>query len=151
MERVAAVLAELGIANASIREFPESTATAADAAAAIGTQVERIVKSLVFMAGDAPILVLVSGSNRVDTSRLEQLTGNKVRRANADEVRAATGFPIGGVPPVGHTTAMPTYVDADLLNYDEVWASAGSPKSVFAIDPATLIGITRGKLADIRA
>ncbi len=149
MERVTAALAELGFGRPRIRQFPNSTATAAEAAAAIGTSVDRIVKSLVFMAGDRPILVLVSGSNRVDTNRLAALVGAPIKRASADQVRAATGFPIGGVPPVGHASTLTTYIDADLLRYDEVWASAGSPHSVFPIDPPTLIGITKGHLVDI--
>jgi prolyl-tRNA editing enzyme YbaK/EbsC (Cys-tRNA(Pro) deacylase) len=150
VERVAAALAELGIAEPRIRQFPESTATAVDAATAIGTTVERIVKSLLFMAGDKPILVLASGANRVDTTRLADLVGAPIKRANADQVRQATGFPIGGVPPIGHASPLTTYVDADLLQYDEVWASAGTPHTVFPIDPATLIGITRARVADVR-
>lgn len=149
MERVAATLAALGIVEPRIRDFPESTATAAEAAAAIGTTVERIVKSLVFMAGDTPVLVLASGANRVDTARLQELVGAPVKRANAEQVRQATGFVIGGVPPVGHAAPLRTFIDADLLRYDEVWASAGTPHSVFPIDPPTLIGITSGKLADL--
>jgi len=149
MERVAATLLALGINQPRIKNFPDSTATAAEAAKAIGTTVERIVKSLVFMADDQPILVLVSGSNRVDTDRLAKLTNAKITRANADQVRAATGFPIGGVPPISHTTQLTTYVDADLLQYDEVWASAGTPHSVFPIKPETLLEITHGHLADV--
>jgi prolyl-tRNA editing enzyme YbaK/EbsC (Cys-tRNA(Pro) deacylase) len=149
MERVVATLAALGIAQPRIRQFPNSTATAADAAVALGTSVERIVKSLVFMAGDEPILVLTSGANRVDTARLQALTGQPVRRATASEVRAATGYPIGGVPPVGHATVLATYLDGDLLQYDEVWASAGTPHSVFPIAPETLLSITRARIADV--
>jgi prolyl-tRNA editing enzyme YbaK/EbsC (Cys-tRNA(Pro) deacylase) len=149
VERVASTLAALGIAEPRIRQFPDSTATAAEAAAAIGTSVGSIVKSLVFMAGDQPILVLASGAHRVDTARLAVLVGSPVTRATAEQVRKATGFAIGGVPPVGHVAPLATYVDADLLQYDEVWASAGTPHSVFPIEPATLIGITNGHLADI--
>jgi prolyl-tRNA editing enzyme YbaK/EbsC (Cys-tRNA(Pro) deacylase) len=149
MERVAAALAAVGITEPLIREFPESTATAQEAATAIGTSVERIVKSLVFLAGEQPILVLTSGSNRVNTAALQALTGAPIKRANADQVRTATGFPIGGVPPVGHATRMPTYFDQDLLNYPEVWASAGTPHSVFAIDPATLQRITNSRVAEL--
>jgi len=149
MERVVATLAALGITEPRIRKFPDSTATAAEAAAAIGTSVERIVKSLVFMAGDQPILVLVSGSNRVDTVLLQALVGAPVKRANADQVRAVTGFPIGGVPPVGHAIPLATYLDGDLLQYDEVWASAGTPHSVFPIAPETLLSITRARIADV--
>jgi prolyl-tRNA editing enzyme YbaK/EbsC (Cys-tRNA(Pro) deacylase) len=149
VDRVRAALAALGFADPVIRDFDHSTATAEQAAAAIGTSIERIVKSLVFLANDQPILALVSGSNRVDTTRLGVLHGAPIKRANADQVRDLTGFVIGGVPPVGHPTHLDTYVDRDLLAYDEVWASAGTPTSVFAIDPPTLIRITSGQVADI--
>jgi prolyl-tRNA editing enzyme YbaK/EbsC (Cys-tRNA(Pro) deacylase) len=149
VERVRDSLIALGIANPAIREFDESTATAEHAAAAIGTSVERIVKSLVFMAGDAPILALVSGSNRVDTERLSELRGSPIKRANADQVHQFTGFVIGGVPPIGHATPLDTYIDQDLLLYDTVWASAGTPTSVFPIDPPTLVRITDGQVAEI--
>ena len=148
-ERVRASLAANGLGGAAIREFDASTATSADAAAAIGTSVERIVKSLVFMAGEAPVLVLASGSNRVDTRKLAALAGQPVRRANADQVREATGFAIGGVPPLGHAQALRTFVDRDLLQYDEVWAAAGTPNSVFAIAPEHLVRVAGGTVADV--
>jgi prolyl-tRNA editing enzyme YbaK/EbsC (Cys-tRNA(Pro) deacylase) len=147
--RVRAVLASHGITNPLIRHFDASTATAADAARAIGTDVPRIVKSLVFMADDHPVLVLASGSNRVDLSKLNALLDTKTRRANADEVRQATGFSIGGVPPLAHATRIQTLVDQDLLQFDEVWAAAGTPNSVFAISPATLVELTAGSVADL--
>ena len=140
---------QLGIAEPRIHTFDDSTATAEQAAAAIGTTVERIVKSLVFMAGDEPIIALVSGTNRADTAKLQSLLGKQVKRANADQVKQATGFSIGGVPPVGHTNQLPIYVDADLLQHDEVWAAAGTPTSVFAISPQQLVTITAGRVADI--
>src|SRR5438309_3958293 len=102
MERVRASLAEHGLDHLTVREFAASTATAVDAAAAIGTTVGRIVKSLVFMAGERPILVLASGPNRVDVHKLAALVGEPITRANADQVRALTGFAVGGVPPIGH-------------------------------------------------
>jgi len=149
MDRVRQALQALGIPNPAIREFDESTATAEHAAAAIGTSIERIVKSLLFLAGEQPILALVSGPNRVDTRRLGDLLGTPIKRANADQVRQVTGFPIGGVPPVGHTNRLDTYIDHHLLDYDEVWASAGTPTSVFPIDPPTLVRITDGHVAQI--
>jgi prolyl-tRNA editing enzyme YbaK/EbsC (Cys-tRNA(Pro) deacylase) len=149
VERVRARLIELGVAEPTIREFDERTATAEQAAAALGTTVGRIVKSLVFMADDTAIMALVSGANRVDVSRLSQLHGAPVKRANADQVRAATGFAIGGVPPVGHATPLATYIDKDLLGYEQVWAAAGTATSVFSIDPATLVRITAGQVAEI--
>ncbi|MBV9132048.1 MAG: YbaK/EbsC family protein [Chloroflexi bacterium] len=148
-ERVLAALAAHGLAEAEVREFAESTATAVDAAAAIGTSVERIVKSLVFAAGDKPILVLASGPNRVDTARVSQLLGLPIARANADQVRAWTGFAIGGVPPLAHATPLQTLVDQDLLQFDRVWAAAGTPNAVFAIDPNDLVRITGAQVAEV--
>jgi prolyl-tRNA editing enzyme YbaK/EbsC (Cys-tRNA(Pro) deacylase) len=149
IERVRAALAEHGLGDVAVREFPEGTATAAAAAAAIGTIVERIVKSLVFMAGDRPVIVLASGPNRVDTTKLAELTGAKITRANADQVRQATSFAIGGVPPVAHPEPLVTYCDRDLLQYDQVWAAAGTPNTVFPMDPRTLVRMTRAEVVDI--
>jgi Cys-tRNA(Pro) deacylase len=135
----------------SVERFPEGTRTAADAARAVGCEVGQIVKSLVFMADDRPIVALVSGANRVDLARLARATGAaEARRADGDEARAATGFAIGGVPPFGHATQVSVLVDRDLLAYDRVWAAAGLPDAVFAITPAELVGATGGDVADIR-
>ena len=132
-----------------MHEFDQRTATAADAATAIGTSVGRIVKSLVFMAGEQPILVLASGPNRVDVDKVGRIVGRRILRANADQVREVTGFAIGGVPPVGHPRALATYVDQDLLQYDEVWAAAGTPNAVFCIEPRDLVRITGGVVDDV--
>jgi prolyl-tRNA editing enzyme YbaK/EbsC (Cys-tRNA(Pro) deacylase) len=115
------------------REFPAGTRTAQDAAAAIGCAVGQIVKSLVFLRGDEPVLVLCSGANTVDAQRLG------LAKADAGVVRRATGFAIGGVPPYGHPAPLQTLVDEDLLAYDEVWAAAGTPSSVFPLTPAQLV------------
>jgi prolyl-tRNA editing enzyme YbaK/EbsC (Cys-tRNA(Pro) deacylase) len=115
------------------REFPAGTRTAQDAAAAIGCAVGQIVKSLVFLRDDEPVLVLCSGANTVDAQRLG------LAKADADVVRRATGFAIGGVPPYGHPAPLETLVDEDLLAYDEVWAAAGTPSSVFPLTPAQLV------------
>jgi Cys-tRNA(Pro) deacylase len=145
------MLSSLGV-SAEVREFDESTATAEAAAAAIGTSVERIVKSLVFATSHGqPILVLVSGANRVDLSRLSEVVGQPVGRANANQVRQTTGFAIGGVPPVGHAEQLPVYVDADLLQYDQVWAAAGTPNSVFAIAPHDLVRVASGQVLALKA
>lgn len=133
-----------------IKEFSSSTRTAAEAAAAVGTTVERIVKSLVFTAGARTIVVLTSGANRVDTERLGALVGEKVERASAEHVRQETGFAIGGVPPLGYPRPLPVYIDRDLLQYDEVWAAAGTPNSVFPIAPTELVRISGGQVADIK-
>lgn len=150
-ERVRDALRAHGV-EAEIREFPQGTRTAADAAAAVGTQVAQIVKSLVFLADGKPLLVLASGANRVDLPKLAQAAGvGAVQRADADTVRRATGFAIGGVPPVGHETPLSVVIDRDLLGYDRVFAAAGTPHAVFAIAPRRLMEITRAVAADIRA
>jgi len=123
------------------REFPAGTRTAQDAAAAIGCSVGQIVKSLVFVRGDKPVLVLCSGANTVDTERLG------VAKADADVVRRATGFAIGGVPPYGHPAPLETLVDEDLMAHDEIWAAAGTPRSVFPLTPAQLVERAGGTVA----
>ena len=131
---------------AGVVEFPAGTRTAADAAAAIGCEVGQIVKSLVFRAGEGgpAVLVLCSGSNTVDTQRLELV------KADADFVREVTGFAIGGVPPWGWATAPArTIVDPDLLGYDEIWAAAGTPRSVFPLSPSELVERCGGEVAAV--
>ena len=133
-----------------IVEFSESTRTAAEAARAIGTTVERIVKSLVFTAGDRTVLALVSGGNRVATTRLAEVLGVPVRRADAETVRATTGFAIGGVPPLGHATDLPIVLDEDLLGYDLVYAAAGTPNTVFPITPNELLRVTGARVVALK-
>jgi prolyl-tRNA editing enzyme YbaK/EbsC (Cys-tRNA(Pro) deacylase) len=129
---------------ADAREFPEGTRTAADAAAAIGCEVGQIVKSLVFRRGDEPLLVLCSGANTVDEAALG------AGKADASFVREATGFAIGGVPPWGWRRApAETLVDEDLLAYDEVWAAAGTPRSVFPLTPGELVQRTGGRVTRV--
>jgi len=125
------------------REFPEGTRTAQDAAAAIGCTVGQIVKSLVFLRDGEPILVLCSGANTVDARRLG------LDKADANVVRRATGFAIGGVPPYGHPAALETLVDEDLLGYDEIWAAAGTPRSVFPLTPGELVERTGGTVSRV--
>lgn len=149
MQRVADALAAAGV-TAEIRETPASTRTAEEAAAAIGTTVPKIVKSLMFLADGVPLLALVSGSNRLDTVRLGTALGKVITRADANMVRAATGFAIGGVAPVGHITALPVVIDRDLLQYDTVWAAAGTPHTVFPITPEQLVEATRGTIVDLK-
>jgi Cys-tRNA(Pro) deacylase len=149
VSRVRAALAAAGVA-ARVVEFMETTRTAQDAARALGTTPAQIVKSLVFVADGGPILVLASGANRVDLAKVARLAGAaRVDKAGAETVRAATGFSIGGVPPVGHRTAMPVYVDEALMAYDVVYAAAGTPHAVFPIAPATLARVTSGTVADL--
>ena len=124
----------------NVREFPQGTRTAADAAAAIGCEVGAICKSLVFRAGGRPLLIIASGANRVDEARFG------AEKADADYVRQQTGFAIGGVPPFGHARAIETIVDEDLLAYETVWAAAGTPSAVFPIAPADLVARTGGRV-----
>ncbi|MCA1667837.1 MAG: YbaK/EbsC family protein [Thermomicrobia bacterium] len=149
-QRIADALAALDV-ETTVIEFAESTRTAEEAAAAIGTQVGQIVKSLVFMAGNGPVLALISGTNRLDPARLTAWTGDPPRRATADEVRTATGFAIGGVPPIGHSQSLRTFIDRDLTQYETVFAAAGTPHAVFAIAPAALARITGGQVIDLAA
>lgn len=149
VQRVYEALLAQGI-RPEIREFPESTRTAAEAAAAIGTSVERIVKSLAFAAGEETVLVLASGVNRVDTGKLGEVVGAAIGRADAEQVRRDTGFAIGGVPPLGHARALPVYVDRDLLLYDLVWAAAGTPNAVFPISPEELVRVSGGRVIEIK-
>ena len=147
--RVQATLRALGV-SAEVIELSESARTAAEAAAACGVAVGQIVKSLVFVAGDEAILVLVSGANQADERRLRALTGQPVRRADADTVRRATGFAIGGVPPVGHPRPLRTFLDRDLLGYDRLVAAAGTPHAVFSLTPAELLRLTGGEVTDVK-
>lgn len=147
-QKVADALAAAGV-ETTVIEFPESTRTAGEAAAAVGTTTARIVKSLVFMGGDQPVLALVSGANRLDTERLAQRVGHPIRRASADEVRAATGFAIGGVPPLGHERPLAVFIDRDLTAFDLVYAAAGTPNTVFPIAPHDLQRVTAGEVLDL--
>lgn len=149
IERVRERLREQGIETQPV-EFAESTRTSADAAAAIGTTVAQIAKSLVFMADGQPVLVIASGANRVDTKKLAALLNARITRADADAVRQATGFPIGGVPPVAHATPLRTLIDEDLLAFTSIWAAAGTPNAVFETTPADLVKMTNGQVADLK-
>jgi len=149
-QKVLEAARRLGI-QIDIRQFDQSTRTAQDAADAIGVSLGQIVKSLVFLADGQPILVLASGPNRTDTAKLAREAGaREVRRASAEEVQAATGFVIGGVPPIGHPRPLPVYFDRDLLQYDTVWAAAGTPNTVFAVEPGRLAQVSGAVIADVK-
>jgi Cys-tRNA(Pro) deacylase len=150
LDRFVTAAGALGVAP-RVRRFPEGTKTAGDAARAIGCDVAQIVKSLVFVADGRPVLALASGRNRVDLRKLAALTGAEdVRRATPEEVRAATGFAIGGTPPFGVGKAiLPTFIDNALVDFDEVWAAAGTPDAVFPMAPADLIRLTGGTVVDL--
>ena len=145
--RVRQALADAGIAD-RIRQLPNSARTAAEAAAALGCGVGQIAKSLVFRrAGtDAAVLIVASGSNRVDERLAASHLDGDLAKADAAFVRAATGYAIGGIPPLGHATAMETLIDPDLLQYDTVWAAAGTPHAVFPVDPRELVRATGGRV-----
>jgi prolyl-tRNA editing enzyme YbaK/EbsC (Cys-tRNA(Pro) deacylase) len=134
--------------SVAIRAMPQSTRTAEEAAAACGCEVGQIVKSLVFAGktSGAPYLLLVSGRNRVAEEAVGDLVGEALRRPNAQAVRDWTGFAIGGIPPFGHAAAMPVFVDEDLLGYDRVWAAAGTPFAVFAVEPKALASALAAKV-----
>ncbi|WP_062518070.1 YbaK/EbsC family protein [Demequina gelatinilytica] len=129
--------------HSQVRTLTDSTRTAAEAAMALGCEVGAIASSLVFLADGAPVLVLTSGSHRVDTDLLAvQLGARSITRASAADVREATGQPIGGVAPLGHPEPVPTYIDVELKKHGELWAAAGTPHSVFEISYEDLLAIT---------
>lgn len=135
-----------------VKTFPEGTRTAQDAADALGCELGQIVKSLIFQADDEVVLVLTSGVNRVDEAKVAPLFGvERLGRADADAVRAATGFAIGGIPPCGHLSPLRAVVDRDLLTWDTVWAAAGAPDAVFELTPAKLVEVTGATPADVSA
>ena len=150
VERVVAAATAAGL-HIEVRQFPEGTRTALEAASAIGVGVGQIVKSLVFGVDDEIVMALVSGANTLDESLLAVAAGGqRCVRVDADAVRTATGFPIGGVPPFGHTTQLRVFIDPDLLQFDEVWAAAGTWHDVFGIVPHKLVEASGGVLTDLK-
>jgi prolyl-tRNA editing enzyme YbaK/EbsC (Cys-tRNA(Pro) deacylase) len=148
--RVQEALDRAGV-DLRVVQMPASTRTAAEAAAAVGCSVAEIAKSLVFRAADSDraVLVIASGVNRVDERRLGTLLGERIERADADFVRRRTGYAIGGVPPLGHSEALVTYLDRSLLALPSIWAAAGTPNSVFRLTPEQLVSITGAEVADV--
>ncbi len=149
VDRVRAALLAAGHAD-TIRAFPDGTRSAADAAAAVGCDVAAIAKSIVFRAGARPVLVIASGANRVDMTKVAAATGLAVKRAEGSWVRDVTGFAIGGVAPVAHLTPPVVLLDSELLALDRVWAAAGSPMHVFETTPADLLRISGAVAADVK-
>ena len=148
--RVIEAGAERGVVVEPVR-FPEGTKTAADAARAIGCDVGQIVKSLIFGVDGEVVLAYVSGANQLDESKLAAAAGGtSCARVDADVVRAATGFPIGGVPPFGHATPLHVFIDPDLLTYDVVWAAAGTWNDVFSLTPDELVGASGGTIVELK-
>ena len=148
--RVAEAATALGLAIEP-RRFPEGAKTAADAAAAIGVPVGQIVKSLIFAVDGEVVLAYVSGANQLDERKLAAAAGgSKCARVDADTVYEATGYPIGGVPPFGHKNQLRVFIDPDLLQYDEVWAAAGTWHDVFGIEPNKLVDASEGQVTDLK-
>src|SRR5579863_5634724 len=139
VQKVQHTLKSLGFSD-EVVVFPDSTRTALEAAQAVGCQVGQIVKSLVFKGAQShmPVLVLASGANRVNEKQFGVLFDERIEKADADFVRQHTGFAVGGVPPLGHIERLATFIDRDLLQYDEIWAAAGSPHTVFRLTPGDL-------------
>jgi prolyl-tRNA editing enzyme YbaK/EbsC (Cys-tRNA(Pro) deacylase) len=149
-DRVRAAAEAVGL-TIEIREMPQSTRTAAEAAAACGCSVAQIVKSLIFRkatSGEA-ILILVSGKNRVDEKAIKAAVGDTLQRVDADHVRDLTGFSIGGVAPLGSLTPLATFMDGDLMGFEIVWAAAGAPTAVFSVQPAVLVAATGAKIVKV--
>jgi prolyl-tRNA editing enzyme YbaK/EbsC (Cys-tRNA(Pro) deacylase) len=149
VEKVRAAIRRLGLAREVI-ELAVDARTSQQAADALGVAVGQIAKSLVFTANRSPLLVIASGANRVDEKKLETLTGGTVRRADPETVKQATGYTIGGVPPLGHATALPVYIDPDLLQYQLIYGAAGAPECVFPLSPSELVRATGGRVADLK-
>ena len=150
-QKVQKALEELDM-QLEVIELPGSTRTAVEAAQAIGCQVGQIVKSLIFKGkrSKQPVLVLASGPNRVNEKKIESLIGEPLGKANADFVRQHTGFAIGGVPPLGHSEKLRTYIDQDLLQHTTIWAAAGTPHAVFQLKSQDLVNVTSGEVIDIK-
>jgi prolyl-tRNA editing enzyme YbaK/EbsC (Cys-tRNA(Pro) deacylase) len=133
-----------------VRELPDSTRTAPEAAAAVGVGLAQIVKSLVFLANDELVVALVSGANRASVQRLEAAVGSPLRQADARTVKERTGYAIGGVAPVGHPAGTLLLIDEDLLAHGVVWAAAGTPRAVFPISPDELVRVTGGRVLELK-
>lgn len=150
-QKVQDILDSLGY-QCSVQESPVTSRTAADAAALVGCDVGQIVKSLIFRGGTTskPILVLTSGSNRVNEQLISSYAIESIQRADPEFVRNVTGFAIGGVPPIGHKQSMDTYIDEDLLQHAEIWAAAGTPNSLFRLTPQDLVKMTAGRIVNVK-
>lgn len=150
-QKIQNLLNSLGYDYAVI-EHAESTRTAQEAAERAGCELGQIVKSLIFKGKDSgkPIIVLTSGANRVDEKRIREYAGEGIRKADADFVRAVTGFAIGGVPPIGHLQKIETYMDEDFMQYETVWAAAGTPNAIFELKTSDLEKMTDAKIVRVK-
>jgi prolyl-tRNA editing enzyme YbaK/EbsC (Cys-tRNA(Pro) deacylase) len=150
-QKVQDILAKKGITTRVV-ELPDSTRTAQDAASAIGCKIEQIIKSLIFKTKetDQPILILASGPNRINEKAIENYVGEKIVKADAEYTRKVTGFAIGGIPPVGHQQDIKTFIDEDLLAFEDLWAAAGTPNAVFTLKASDLIHLTNGTIVSVK-
>lgn len=151
-QKVADAAHRLGL-DVQIQEFTQTTRSAQEAADAVGCDVAQIVKSLCFVVAGQPVMALVSGANQLDERKLAELLGvgrKQVGRADAEMVKTATGFTIGGVPPFGHSTPLPVFVDEELLSFTVIWAAAGTPFAVFAVSPGALVQACNGRVAALK-
>ena len=150
-QKIQNILRGLGF-DYKVIEFTESTRTAQEAADRVGCLLGQIVKSLIFkgMTSNKGILVLTSGSNRVDENKISQYSGESIGRADPEFVRTVTGFAIGGVPPMGHTQLLDSYIDEDLFQYTDVWAAAGTPNAVIQLPSSELVKISNGKIVRVK-
>ncbi len=150
-EKVQQALDELGIPT-EVTVLPDSTRTAKEAAQAVGCQVAQIAKSIIFQGKEnkQPVLVIASGINRIDETKVKGLIGEKISQAKPEFVREKTGYAIGGVPPLAHNEPITTIIDEDLLQYDRIWAAAGTPKAVFRLTPDQLVRATGGLVAEVK-
>ena len=151
-QRVQIALERLGF-DLRVLQLPDSTRSAQEAAQAIGCTLGQIAKSLIFKTQktDRPVLVIASGSNRVNETGIGEMVGEELRKADADYVRKQTGFSIGGVPPMGHIQTIETFIDEDLLNFDQIWAAAGTPHAVFMLTGEVLVQATQGKVTRVKS
>ncbi|WML34153.1 YbaK/EbsC family protein [Clostridium sp. OS1-26] len=150
-EKVQNILNQFGF-ELNVVELSESTRTAQEAADTIGCQVSQIAKSLIFKCKNSqkPLLIIASGTNRVNEKVIKQYIGEKLEKADADFVLEHTGFAIGGIPPIGHKNSITTLIDEDLMQYEEIWAAAGTPHAVFKLNPKILTEITKGNTVSIK-
>lgn len=150
-EKVQKVLNEFGF-ELNVMELSDSTRTAQEAANTIGCEVSQIAKSLIFKGKtfQKPILIVASGTNRVNEKAIKAYIGEKLEKADADFVLEHTGFAIGGIPPIGHKNSITTLIDEDLLQYEEIWAAAGTPHAVFKLTPKILVEITKGDIISVK-
>ncbi len=149
-QRVQDRLAELGFNN-QVVEMPDTTRSATDAAASCGCEVAQIAKSIIFRAAvsNRAVLVMASGVNRVDEEKIAAALGEELAKADADFVRTSTGFAIGGVAPIGHSSAPEIFIDRDLMAFETIWAAAGTPRAVFKLTPDELVRMTGGAVIEI--